>query len=170
MRLRPFIPWDTYPVKKREAEARGIPTVIVLFGLISTVFTLKINPRPLSIGVSWLPYQRKTFLNHQEMTSFLLFFFLSVYWLKTLLFVSEWYCRAFIGERIPFIGLIQLSLIHWSRKYVFNTILVISFSRLLTRLSNRKHPYWCKNIIHTGIKRFTSVLMKVVDMWLHFGD
>ena len=38
-------------VMKREAEAGGIPMHIVLFGQISTGFTLIIKPRAQSIGV-----------------------------------------------------------------------------------------------------------------------
>ena len=53
-------------VMKREAEAGGIAIVIVLFGQISTGFTLIIKLRAQSTGLSWVPHQRKAFPNQQK--------------------------------------------------------------------------------------------------------
>ena len=53
-------------VMKREAEAGGIAIVIVLFGQISTGFTLIIKFRAQSTGLSWVPHQRKAFPNQQK--------------------------------------------------------------------------------------------------------
>ena len=53
-------------VMKREAEAGGIAIVIVLFGQISTGFTLIIKLRAQSSGLSWVPHQRKAFPNQQK--------------------------------------------------------------------------------------------------------
>ena len=53
-------------VMKREAEAGGIAILIVLFGQISTGFTLIIKLRAQSSGLSWVPHQRKAFPNQQK--------------------------------------------------------------------------------------------------------
>ena len=53
-------------VMKREAEAGGIAIVIVLFGQISTGFTLIIKLRAQSSGLIWVPHQRKAFPNQQK--------------------------------------------------------------------------------------------------------
>ena len=53
-------------VMKREAEAGGIAIVIVLFGQISTGFTLIIKLRAQSTGLIWVPHQRKAFPNQQK--------------------------------------------------------------------------------------------------------
>ena len=53
-------------VMKREVEAGGIAIVIVLFGQISTGFTLIIKLRAQSSGLSWVPHQRKAFPNQQK--------------------------------------------------------------------------------------------------------
>ena len=53
-------------VMKREAEAGGIAIVIVLFGQISTGFTLIIKLRAHSTGLVWVPHQRKAFPNQQK--------------------------------------------------------------------------------------------------------
>ena len=53
-------------VMKREAEAGGIAILIVLFGQISTGFTLIIKLRAQSTGLSWVPHQRKAFPNQQK--------------------------------------------------------------------------------------------------------
>ena len=53
-------------VMKREAEAGGIAILIVVFGQISTGFTLIIKLRAQSTGLSWVPHQRKAFPNQQK--------------------------------------------------------------------------------------------------------
>ena len=53
-------------VMKREAEAGGIAILIVVFGQISTGFTLIIKLRAQSSGLSWVPHQRKAFPNQQK--------------------------------------------------------------------------------------------------------
>ena len=53
-------------VMKREAEAGGIAILIVLFGQISTGFTLIIKLRAQSSGLIWVPHQRKAFPNQQK--------------------------------------------------------------------------------------------------------
>ena len=53
-------------VMKREAEAGGIAIVIVLFGQISTGFTLIIKLHAQSSGLIWVPHQRKAFPNQQK--------------------------------------------------------------------------------------------------------
>ena len=53
-------------VMKREAEAGGIAIVIVVFGQISTGFTLIIKLRAQSSGLIWVPHQRKAFPNQQK--------------------------------------------------------------------------------------------------------